>query len=199
VRIRGGFVIADVGASGMRAALLRVMANPIDILAAKTKGLEKAMAARREGLVGVFRTLAKQHGEAGALIDRIKNDAGKRESLWPKLRVALMAHEHGELDAVYPALEHYHELKQFTQRHGEEAKALEATIKRLDALSIESDEWGSVFGTLADMITSHVAEEENEIFPVSLDAIGSDRAKDLDDAFKAAHKKAEADAERTTH
>ncbi len=175
------------------------MASPIDILAAKTKGLEKAMEAHRDGLVGVFRTLAKQHGEASALIDRIKNDAGKREALWPKLRVALMAHEHGELDAVYPALERYHALKPFAQRHGEEAKQLEATIQRLDSMSIETDEWGGVFVTLADMVTSHVAEEENEIFPVSLNAIGSERAKDLDDAFKAAHKKAEADAERTTH
>jgi hemerythrin-like domain-containing protein len=175
------------------------MANPIDILAAKTKGLEKAMEAHRDGLVGVFRTLAKQHGEAAALIDRIKADAGKRESLWPKLRVALMAHEHGELDAVFPALERYHALKEFAQRHGDEAKQLEATIQQLDALAIESVEWGSVFATLADMITSHVAEEETEIFPMSQSAIGSDRAKDLDDAFKAAHKKAEADAERTTH
>jgi len=175
------------------------MANPIDILAAKTKGLEKAMEAHRDGVVGVFRTLVKQHGEAGALIERIKRDAGKRESLWPKVRVALMAHEHGELDAVYPALEHYHALKQFAQRHREEANELEATIKRLDSMSIASDEWGSVFGTLADLVASHVAEEENEIFPRSLDAIGSDRAKDLDDVFEAAHKKAEADAERTSH
>ncbi|HEX4452320.1 MAG TPA: hemerythrin domain-containing protein [Kofleriaceae bacterium] len=175
------------------------MANPIDILAAKTKGFEKSMEAHRDGLIGVFRTLAKQHGEASALIDRIKNDAGKRESLWPKLRVALMAHEHGELDAVYPALERYHALKPLAQQHGEEAKQLEATIQRLDSMTIDSDEWGSVFGTLADMITSHVAEEENEIFPVSLNAIGTDRANDLDTAFKAAHKKAEADAERTTH
>jgi Hemerythrin HHE cation binding domain len=175
------------------------MANPIDILVAKTKGMEKAMEASRDGLVGVFRTLAKQHGEAGALIDRIKNDAGKRESLWPKLRVALMAHEHGELDAVYPALAHYHALKQFVQQHGKEATQLEATIQRLDSMSIESDEWASVFGTLADMVTSHVAEEENEIFPQSLNAIGADRAKELDDAFNAAHKKAEADAQRTSH
>jgi Hemerythrin HHE cation binding domain len=183
----------------MRAAQLDVMANPIDILAAKTKGLENAMEAHRNGLVGVFRTLAKQHGEAGALIDRIKNDSGKRASLWPKLRVALMAHEHGELDAVYPALERYHALKQFVQRHDDEAKQLESTIQRLDSMSIESDEWGGVFGTLADMIASHVAEEENEIFPQSQSAIGDDRARDLDDAFKAAHKKAAADAERTTH
>jgi hypothetical protein len=183
----------------MPTADTRVMANPIDILAAKAKGIENSMHARREGLVGVFQTLAKQHGEAGALIDKINSDAGKRESLWPKLRVALMAHEHGELEAVYPALARYPELKQFVDQHAKEANELDGMIKRLDGMSPESDEWASVFSSLGSAVVAHAGEEENEIFPVALNAIGADRAKELDRAFKEAHDRIETTAKRASH
>ena len=175
------------------------MANPIDILASKTKGVEKSMQAHREGLVGVFQTLAKQHGEVAALIDHVKRDEHKRTSLWPKIRVALMAHEHGELDAVYPALGRYHGLAPYIARHAQEAAQLEATIQQLDAMAMTGPEWGRLFVTLGDLVVDHANEEEAEIFPAAMNAIGAERAKELDHDYAAAHKQAKANAEREKH
>ena len=119
------------------------MANPIDTLAAKVKAAQKGMEARREGLVGVFHTLAKQHGEASALIERLKNDASKRDALWPKIKLALLAHEKAELEVVYPVLADYPAMKAFVAQHAREASDLEAMILRLDDRSIVGDAWGA--------------------------------------------------------
>jgi len=160
------------------------MANPIDVVVAKTKGAEHAIKAHHDGLVGVFTTLAKEHGEAAALMERVSADPSKRESLWPKIRIALATHEKGELKAVYPVLDRHATLKPLVAQHAEEAAELDKMIAHLDGTSIESDEWGSLFATLARAVVSHAAEEENDIFPAAMNAIGVDEAKRLDKAFK---------------
>jgi hypothetical protein len=164
-----------------------------------TSSPRKRRAWRNRWRPAVFQTLAKQHGEAAALIDRVKNDAGKREALWPKIKVALVSHEKGELAAVYPALDRFAELKEFVAQHGREAKELEDMINRLDSMSIETDAWMSLFETLGDTVLAHATEEENEIFPVAMNAIGVDRAKDLDDKFQAAQKTVKTTLEKTSH
>ena len=176
------------------------MANPIDTVAAKARGVQQGMEARREGLVGVFHTLAKQHGEAAALFDRVKNDASKRESLWPTIRLALVSHEKGELKAVYPALARHEQLQPFVEQHALEAKQLEDMIVRLDSRFIESDEeWMTLFVRLGDTVRAHAAEEENEIFPKALKFIGPDRANELDDAFKSVQKDVESAIKKAIH
>jgi hemerythrin superfamily protein len=183
----------------MRHAVVPGMANPIDVMVSKAKGMEKSMEARRDGLVGVFQTLAKQHGEAAALIDRVKEDSLKRESLWPKIKVALVSHEKGELKAVYPELAKHDALKPFVAQHAKEADELSAMIDRLDTMSMDAREWGSLFGTLASTVVAHATEEENEIFPIALNAIGVDKAKELDAAFKDAQKEVETTLKKTQH
>lgn len=162
------------------------MPRSMDIAAAKIKGLEKAMHARRDGLVGVFQTIMKQHGEASALIDRVQRTPDKCESLWPKIKVSLLAHERSELKVVYPAMNRYRALKRIVSQHDEEASQLEDMIERLDAMSPESAEWMSLFGSLRDTVRSHVNEEENEFFPIAINEMGPERVKALDAKFKAA-------------
>jgi iron-sulfur cluster repair protein YtfE (RIC family) len=175
------------------------MPRSMDVAAAKAKGLEKAIHARRGGLVGVFQTIAKQHGEVGALLERVKKAPDKQESLWPKIKVALLAHERSELEVVYPAMNRYHALKRIVAQHAEEASQLEDMIDRLDEMSPESAEWTSLFGSLRDTVLSHVHEEETEFFPVAIGEMGPERAKDLDAKFKAAFKAQESALRKTRH
>jgi Hemerythrin HHE cation binding domain len=172
------------------------MANPIDVIVAKTKGIEHSLEARHEGLVGVFLTLSKQHAEAKELMDRVNADSGKREALWPKIKVALVSHEQGELEAVYPELGKHEALKAFVAQHAVEADELSKRIDKLSVMAIDSAEWGSLFGELAASVVAHATEEENEIFPIALNEIGASVAKELDHAFKAAHKQVAARIEK---
>jgi Hemerythrin HHE cation binding domain len=175
------------------------MANPIDIVASKARGLVKSMEAHHNGLVGVFQTLAKQHGEAASLIERVRDDAGKAESLWPAIEIALVSHEHAELEVVYPVLDVLPSLKPLVERHAHEARELDDMIARLDRTPLASDEWMSLFDALGDAVASHAMEEEHEIFPIALAELGDDRAKQLDDRFKAAQKRIRGSLEKLQH
>jgi hypothetical protein len=169
-----------------------IMANPIDTIAAKAKGMKHGMDARRDGLVGVFRTLAKEHAEAKELFERIQAKADKREALWPKLRDALIPHEKGELRAVYPRLSQYPELQGICAEHQREADALEKQILALDAMSPETSDWAAKLDALAADVISHATLEETDFFPTAQRSIGDAMAKQLDDDFAAAKKQVKA-------
>ena len=175
------------------------MANPIDLAVAKAKGMERAMEARRDGLVGVFQTIAGQHGEVASLIDRIKDDVRKRDALWPRIRVLLLAHEQAELKTVFAVLDRYAELALFVQSHAEDGARIAGMIERLDATAVRDADWLSLFEGLADMASEHANEEENDIFPAAIIAIGPERARDLDGRFRATFKESRASLEKMTH
>jgi hemerythrin superfamily protein len=159
------------------------MPNRMDSMVSKGMGTVKGMKARLGGLVGIFRTLAEQHGEVSALIERVRGDAAKRTELWPKIRVELISHERGEVRELYPALRNHPETQELANHHDEEARQLEQLIERLDATPIASEAWGALFGDLADVVLHHASEEETDIFPTAQKVLGKDRAKQMERAF----------------
>jgi hemerythrin superfamily protein len=164
------------------------MSNRLDEMMAHGMGKAHGFKARIDGLLGVFKTLAEQHGEAGALLKKVKADPDKRADLWPTIKEALTAHEQGELRAVYPAMREYAELAPLADQHDGEASELTAMIQRLDATNIKSPQWTSLFDQLVDMVMAHVDEEEGSIFPQAQAIMGDARAKELQPKFLAAHK-----------
>ncbi|MFT3698561.1 MAG: hemerythrin domain-containing protein [Kofleriaceae bacterium] len=170
------------------------MSNRIDQAIAKTKGAAKGVKARVEGLTGIFATLAKQHGEAGALLDDIKRDASKRRELWPKVRVALLTHERAEMRVLYPELRMHDQLRALANSHDAEAAELERMIHDLDETPLSSDTWGNLFERLADTVVRHAGEEERDIFPLAQRVLGKPRAKELGPKFEQTQKSLEQSA-----
>jgi hemerythrin superfamily protein len=164
------------------------MPSSMDTMIAKGSGVVKSVEARLNGLVGVFKTLAEQHGEVSALMKRVKHDADKRADLWPKIRTELVSHEKGELREVYPVLRELPETRALADRHEAEASELSSLIDRINMTPTASEEWGRFFEQLVTMVESHVEEEENDIFPQAQKAIGPDRAKELEPKFLATKK-----------
>lgn len=160
----------------------------MDKIVAKTKGELHAIKARLDGLVGVWRTLAEDHGEAAAMLKRASDDATKRTELWPQIRSALTAHEKAELRAVYPVLRQHPELRDLADEHDAEAKDLEEIISQLNNLSMQSREADSLFDELVQAVTEHVEVEEQHIFPRAQDVLGTDVSRDLEAKFVAAKK-----------
>lgn len=173
------------------------MATPMDQIISKGAGVAHELKARMDGLVGVFLTLAEQHGEAGALLKRAKADESKRPALWPTIRAALRSHEQGELREVYPVLREYPELKAFADRHDTEASRLSQTIDQMDRLDPVSPRFATLLDELIGLVEAHVAEEEGQIFPASQNVIGEARAKALEPKFLATAKQIK-QAETTT-
>ena len=164
------------------------MPSRMDSMISKGMGTAKKMEARLRGLVGVFKTLSEQHGEAFALLRRVQGDASKRVALWPKIRQELLSHEKAELREVYPVLSEHAETRPLALQHDAEASELSMLIDRIHATEISSEEWGLLFDQLVELVERHVQEEEHEIFPRAQEAIGAPRARDIEARFLAAKK-----------
>lgn len=159
------------------------MPNPIDQVISKGAGLAHQIKAQLDGLTGVFKAAAEQHGEAGALLKRAKADVDKRAELWPTIRAALKAHEQAELREVYPVLSQFAELGPYVRQHDVEAHRLSDTIDQMDLLPPKSAAFEGMLDRLIGLVEAHVAEEEKNIFPTSQNVIGEARAKELESVF----------------
>lgn len=164
------------------------MPNRMDSIISKGTGAVKGAEARLRGLVGVFKVLSEEHGEAGALLKRVKRDPAKRGELWPTIRQELVSHEKAELRELYPVLREHEQTRALADRHEAEAGQLSALIDRIDAAELSSADWGHLFDQLVDQVEQHVKEEEGEIFPKAQEVIGAARAKELEPRFLAAKK-----------
>ena len=143
------------------------MAHPIDEATAKTAGAVRAVKSRFKGLVGVFTTLAKEHGEVKHLLKRAMNtsDTDKQRELWPMLRAELLSHERAELIEVYPAMDTHPELTAMVARHRKEARDFEIALDGVDTASYGTNDWTRALGTLEAIVTEHARVEEEDFFP----------------------------------
>ena len=159
------------------------MANPMDQVISKGAGLVNEVKAMMDGLVGVFKTLAEQHGEAGALLKRANADVDKRAELWPTISASLKAHEEAELREVYPVMASYPELQVFVTRHEAQATQLSQTIAQLDACNPRSERFETLLTQLLWSVEAHASEEEQQIFPMAQRVMGEERARAIEPRF----------------
>jgi hemerythrin superfamily protein len=155
-------------------------------------GKVKAVKARLEGLTGVFKTLAEQHGEVAVLLERAGASVEKRVALWPTIRIMLLSHERGEVHEVYPVLRSYPELAALADHHDHEARELDQLISLLDDTPIASDAWGDQLARLTTTVLAHAREEEDQIFPEAQRVLGAERADAIDEKFMLAKQQIEA-------
>jgi len=160
------------------------MPNRMDSMLSKGAGVMKGFKARLEGLTGVFKTLAEQHGEVAAMLKRLQSKPEKQAELWPEIRRELLSHERGEIREIYPVLRQHVQTRALAEHHDQEAAEMERLIEQLDTAT--ADDWRRLFDQLTDTVIHHANEEENSIFPKAQEAIGDKAAKDLEARFLAA-------------
>jgi hemerythrin-like domain-containing protein len=163
------------------------MANRMEEIGKKGAGQLKGAIAALKGETGIFRTLVQQHGEVSVMLKRLKgtDDANKRLELWAELRSELLSHDRAETRVLYPELKNIEKTKLMAEQHDQEASQLEALIFKLDGIDTGSDEWPVQINALMDLVSHHIDEEEKEWFPEAMDALGKDRADELNDRFLA--------------
>lgn len=167
------------------------MPNRMETAAARTAGKIHGVAARMHGLTGVFKTLASEHAEMKAMFDRVVARPDRRAELWPAIRKALVSHERGELNVVYPVLYTHAATQELARAHEMDAKELESLIDKLDMTDIHTLVWERLFDRLVGAVTAHAEREEKEIFPIALEALDAATVKDLDAKFKEAQRQIE--------
>jgi hypothetical protein len=161
------------------------MANRVEKVASEVMGAIKAAKATFEGLPGVFKELAREHGEVMALLARLRmtSDAAVRRELFPQIREELLSHEKGELAVVYPALREHEELAAYAEMHEREAETIERMIDGLSGMAYEDHGWRDAFDELVNTVKRHTKEEEDEFFPAAARVMGRERAIELTDPF----------------
>jgi hemerythrin superfamily protein len=167
------------------------MPNRVENIASKAVGKLKSAKAAVEGLSGVFRRLAQEHGEVTALLMRVKHssDPKVRSTLFATIKKELLAHEKSELKAVYPVLLEHPDTQQIAAHHNQEAAQLEQMITELAALDAGDASWQAKFEALADTVQHHATEEEEQIFPQAQRVLG----EGVPDALLAAYEKTKAE------
>lgn len=164
------------------------MANRMDSMMSKGAGVMKGVKARLDGLTGVFKTLAEQHGEVSAMLKRLQSKPEKKAELWPEIRRELLSHERAEMREIYPVLRQHVQTRALAEHHDQEAAEMERLIERIDAATIDS--WQALIDELVDAVVHHANEEEASIFPKAQEAIGDEAAKQLEPRFLAAKQQA---------
>ncbi|HVV17247.1 MAG TPA: hemerythrin domain-containing protein [Polyangia bacterium] len=152
---------------------------------AKGMGAIKEVKATLEGLTGLFRTLAKEHGEARVLLKgaaKSSNDLDWKR-VFPNVRAQLLAHERGEMAVLYPKLLALEETRPLAEDHNREAKEMESLIEALNADGFGHPERQARVQRLLDLVDHHANEEESSYFRKAQDALGKDAAKQLEGAY----------------
>jgi hemerythrin superfamily protein len=165
----------------------KAMPNILEQTAAKAAGKVGAIKAAMSGLDGVFRQLAEEHKEVATLLSAavLISDPEKRVAAWSKIRRDLAAHEHGELEVVYPEFEMHASLMDIVREHEDEVDHLEALISNVDSAPIASVQWETSLKQLQSAVLRHASREEREFFPRAQGVIGERRVEELEDQYLA--------------
>jgi hypothetical protein len=150
-------------------------------LVAQIAGSLKAAKAAVEGLTGVFRRLAQEHGELTALMLRVNRsrDPELRAKLFPTIRQELLSHERGEVEVVYAALEKPLETQSIVAQHRQEMVELEKLLEQLCNLAYDDPAWDTSFAALTECVQRHAAEEEQAFFPTAQRILGASASREL--------------------
>jgi hypothetical protein len=145
------------------------MTHKVEELASKAFGVFKGAQAAFEGIDGVFRHLVREHGEATALLMRLKFSADPtlRAELWPAIRRELLAHEEAEMRVVYPALRGVADTRGMAVEHDRDAEELKQAIDEQHAIAVDSELWQPGLERLIQLVQEHVRDEEEEYFPIA--------------------------------
>jgi len=137
-------------------------------------------------LNGVFLTLMEEHGKLTALFLRINSssDVSVYKELYPAVRRQLLAHEMGEMAAVYPFVAAYADLAREADRHGKDAGDLKAAIMSIDVLDYGDARWRLGFDHLLTLVRSHFDEEETHLFPRAQLLIGQENSEMLEPRYQ---------------
>lgn len=164
------------------------MPNRTDSILSQGMGKVKAMRARLSGLIGVFKTLAEQHGGVIMLLERAKASDQKFTELWPTIRRELLSHEQAEMRELYPVLRAKEETRGLAEHHDTEANVLEQLINEIDRMVVGAPGRRHAFERLVNAVKHHAREEEHSVFPKAQEALGKGAAEVIESKLLATKK-----------
>jgi hypothetical protein len=115
----------------------------------------------------VITVIAPQHEHVRTLLDAVQQQTGRsRAAAFHALRLALALHETAEQQGIHPQVLHKLGLyeRAASDRVAEEQTAGQ-TLRALEFVDVDSDQFNVTFGHLATSVTDHAAAEESDEWP----------------------------------
>lgn len=114
----------------------------------------------------VTKIIGSQHEQVKAQLTKVADSSGdERAKAFHRLRLMLALHETGEEVSVHPQVIARANGHVGNERVEEEHEAA-ATFGELERLDVDSDEFASGFGDLADDVREHAEAEEEKEWPL---------------------------------
>jgi hemerythrin-like domain-containing protein len=130
------------------------------------------------------RLLEDQHRNVEALFDRLRRGRIGHEAVLQTLADHLVAHMAIEQDIFYPAIRAIAEIPEETIAENYEEHALtELALKRL-CVARDEDSFRARLVALEELVSLHVNEEEEELFPLVEDAFSEAMLEQLGSTMK---------------
>lgn len=166
-----------------------------DIVAGAAKTVRRA-SATVSGDPTIIARLKGEHAEVSTMMKSILAkkdsvdvaDVRERHRVFEVIREKLTAHAKAEEAVVYPSFERADgpELEQEVEHSVEDHHRIEALIEDLHVLDAGAAGWMPMFEELHSLVSAHVAEEENVVFPQAREALTDAQLKDIDERYQAA-------------
>lgn len=160
---------------------------------AKVKAAASRVGAAFSGKFAILNTLEGEHTEVKSLMKDVveaKSAADKRE-LYRTIRQQLLVHGQGEEQGLYLDCQAHDSTRAMANQGLQDHAQINQLLADIDLLEVGSPEWSRRFAELESVVDRHVAFEENELFVVAKDTLGSDALRDLDGRYKALRKRIE--------
>ncbi|GJL98197.1 MAG: hypothetical protein DHS20C06_20140 [Hyphobacterium sp.] len=137
-------------------------------------------------MTDIFDRIKKDHDAARALVDEIEattDKAGKqREALFETFKIELWTHNKVEEATFYARLESKGEEDESLEAKNEH-HMLNSLIEELDTMPKDNVEWGQKFHALAELLSHHMDEEEEEFFELGRKEFSESEAEKLGEQF----------------
>lgn len=117
-----------------------------------------------------------KHRELLAQLAETSGDSEERRELWEKFYYDVSAHAAAEELSFYSQLMADSDGQAEGRHSVAEHQELDEMLQELNDMDMSSPGWLTRFKTLKDRYEHHIEEEEEDIFPVAKEVIGTDKA-----------------------
>lgn len=126
--------------------------------------------------------LKADHDVVEKLFEKVKaNENGNNSAVFKNIKTELETHTHIEETIFYPFLleKGKKDVKDIVREGIEEHGQVKTLLTEMDGMSGRTDEFKAKIKVMMENVEHHVKEEENEMFPMVEDQIGSEKLKEL--------------------
>ena len=131
--------------------------------------------------------LTKDHKEALNMIDQLEGadeNSSSHVAIFEKLRDALDVHMQAEEEIYYPALARHDEFSDLLEENIPEHESVKEHLAQMNELDPGTDEFQELLTEIKAAIEAHAENEEDNIFPESIQVLGRDEIETLGDEIE---------------